>query len=50
MGWEILMTTQVEAFLDDLYGSDPVSHRTAIPQAEQLYEDYVAEREKEMGL
>jgi hypothetical protein len=119
--WEILMTTQVEAFLDDLY-DDPVSHqlvnqailvlerngpaegrplvdtvtasrianmkelrppsagrsevrillvfdpwrsavllvagdksgqwakwyRTAIP-AEQLYEDYVAEREKEMG-
>ena len=27
MEWEILMTTQVEAFLDDLYGSDPVSHQ-----------------------
>jgi len=25
--WEILMTTQVEAFLDDLYDSDPVSHQ-----------------------
>jgi hypothetical protein len=25
-------------------------YRTAIPQAEQLYEDYLAEREKEMGL
>jgi hypothetical protein len=121
--WEILITTQVEAFLDDLYESDPVSHqlvnqailvlerngpaegrplvdtvmasrianmkelrppssgrsevrillvldpwrsavllvagdksgqwsrwyRTAIPLAEQLYEDYLAEREKEMG-
>jgi hypothetical protein len=23
--------------------------RTAIPQAEQLYEDYLAEREREMG-
>jgi hypothetical protein len=117
------MTTQVEAFLDDLYDADPVSHqlvnqailvlerngpaegrplvdtvtasrianmkelrppsagrsevrvllvfdpwrsavllvagdksgqwsrwyRTAIPLAEQLYDDYVAEREKEMG-
>lgn len=124
MEWEILMTTQVEAFLDDLYDSDPVSHqlvnqailvlegsgpaegrplvdtvtasrianmkelrppsggrsevrilfvfdpwrsavllvagdksgqwaqwyRSAIPQAEQLYEDYLAERKKEMGL
>ena len=123
MEWEILMTTQVEEFLDDLYDSDPVSHRlvnqailvlerngpaegrplvdsvtasrianmkelrppsagrsevrillvfdpwrsavllvagdkagqwarwyrTAIPLAEQLYEDYLAEREKEMG-
>ncbi len=83
MEWEILMTTQVEAFLDDLYDSDPVSHqlvnqailvlerngpaegrplvagdksgqwtrwyKTAIPLAEQLYEDYLAEREKEMG-
>jgi hypothetical protein len=121
--WEILITTQVESFLDDLYESDPVSHqlvnqailvlerngpaegrplvdsvtasrianmkelrppsagrsevrillvfdpwrsavllvagdksgqwsrwyRTAIPLAEQLYEDYLAEREKEMG-
>jgi hypothetical protein len=25
--WEILMTTQVEGFLDDLYESDPASHR-----------------------
>jgi hypothetical protein len=25
--WEILMTTQVEGFLDDLYDADPVSHR-----------------------
>jgi len=124
MDWEILITTQVEAFLDDLYASDRVSHqlvnqailvlerhgpaegrplvdtvtasrianmkelrppsagrsevrilfvfdpwrsavllvagdksgqwtrwyRTAIRQAEQLYEDYLAEREKEMGL
>lgn len=123
MEWEILMTTQVESFLDDLYESDPVSHRlvnqaivvlerngpaegrplvdtvtasrianmkelrppsagrselrvllvfdpwrsvvllvagdksgqwaqwcrTAIAQAEQLYADYLAEREKEMG-
>jgi hypothetical protein len=24
-------------------------YRTAIQQAEQLYEDYLAEREKEMG-
>jgi len=121
--WEILMTTQVEGFLDDLYDADPVSHRlvnqailvlerngpaegrplvdtvtasrianmkelrppsagrsevrillvfdpwrsvvllvagdksgqwsrwyrTAIPQAEQLYADYLAEREKEIG-
>jgi hypothetical protein len=121
--WEILMTTQVESFLDDLYESDPVSHRlvnqailvlerngpaegrplvdtvtasrianmkelrppsagrseirvllvfdpwrsvvllvagdksgrwkewyrSAIPLAEQLYADYLAEREKEMG-
>jgi hypothetical protein len=118
--WEILMTTQVEGFLDELYDTDPVSHRlvnqailvlerngpaegrplvdtvtasrianmkelrppssgrsevrillvfdpwrsavllvagdksgrwsqwyrTAIPQAEQLYDDYLAEREK----
>jgi hypothetical protein len=123
MEWEILITTQVEGFLDDLYDSDPVSHqlvnqailvlerngpaegrplvdtvtasrianmkelrppsggrsevrillvfdpwrsavllvagdksgqwsrwyRTAIPQAEQLYADYLAEREKETG-
>jgi hypothetical protein len=122
--WEILMTTQVETFLDDLYESDRVSHqlvnqailvlerngpaegrqlvdtvtasrvanmkelrppsagrsevrimlvfdpwrsavllvagdqsgqraqwyRQAIPQAEQLYEEYLAERQKEMGL
>jgi hypothetical protein len=121
--WEILMTTQVESFLDDLYEADPVSHqlvnqailvlerngpaegrplvdtvtasrianmkelrppsggrsevrillvfdpwrsavllvagdksgqwskwyRAAIPLAEQLYEDYLADREKEMG-
>ena len=124
MEWEILLTPEVEAFLDQLYESDPVSHqrvnqaisilerngpaegrplvdtitasrianmkelrppsagrseirillvfdpwrsavllvagdkagqwdkwyRTAIPQAEQLYEDYLAERRKEMGL
>jgi len=25
-------------------------HRSAIPRAEQLYEDYLAERKKEMGL
>ena len=123
MEWEILMTTQVEDFLDDLYDADRVSHRlvnqailvlerngpaegrplvdtvtasrianmkelrppsagrsevrillvfdpwrsavllvagdksgqwsrwyrTAIPQAEQLYADYLAEREKETG-
>ncbi len=24
-------------------------HRTAIPRAEQLYDDYLAERKKEMG-
>jgi len=122
--WEILLTAEVEAFLDDLYDSDRVSHqlvnqailvlerngpgegrplvdsitasrianmkelrppsggreeirillvfdpwrsaillvagdksgqwtrwyRTAIPRAEQLYEDYLAERSKEMGL
>jgi hypothetical protein len=121
--WDILMTTQVEEFLDELYDTDRLSHqlvnqailvlerngpaegrplvdtvtasrvanmkelrppsagrsevrillvfdpwraavllvagdksgqwarwyRTAIPQAEQLYEDYLAEREKEMG-
>jgi hypothetical protein len=121
--WEILMTTQVEGFLDDLYNSDPASHRLvnqailvlerngpaegrplvdtvtasrianmkelrppsagrseirillvfdpwrsvillvagdksgqwsrwyreAIPQAEQMYDDYLAEREKETG-
>ena len=124
MEWEILLTAEVEAFLDDLYDSDRVSHqlvnqailvlerngpgegrplvdsitasrianmkelrppsggrgeirillvfdpwrsaillvagdksgqwtrwyRTAIPRAEQLYEDYLAERRKEMGL
>lgn len=123
MEWEILMTTQVEGFLDELYDADPVSHqlvnqailvlerngpaegrplvdtvtasrianmkelrppsagrseirillvfdpwrsvvllvagdksgqwsrwyRTAIPHAEQLYADYLAEREKEKG-
>ena len=27
MEWEILMTTQVETFLDDLYDSDPLSHQ-----------------------
>ena len=121
--WEILLTAQVEAFLDDLYESDPVTHqlvnqailvlerngpgegrplvdsitasrianmkelrppsagrseirillafdpwraaillvagdksgqwakwyRTAVPRAEQLYEDYLAERRKEQG-
>jgi hypothetical protein len=121
--WEILMTTEVEAFLDGLYESDRASHqmvnqailvlerngpaegrplvdtitasrianmkelrppsagrseirillvfdpwrsvillvagdksgqwdkwyRTAIPRAEQLYDDYLAERRKEMG-
>ncbi len=26
-GWEILLTTEVEAFLDDLHESDPLSHR-----------------------
>ena len=124
MEWEILLTPEVEAFLDELYDSDRVSHqlvnqailvlerngpgegrplvdsitasrianmkelrppsagraeirillvfdpwrsaillvagdksgqwarwyRTAIPRAEQLYEDYLAERRKEMGL
>jgi hypothetical protein len=124
MEWEILMTTQVEAFLDDLYEADRVSlqlvnqailvlerngpaegrplvdtvtasrvanmkelrppsagrsevrilfvfdpwrsavllvagdksgqwerwYRQAIPQAEQLYEDHLAERRKEIGL
>ena len=124
MECEILMTAQVEAFLDELYDSDRLSHQlvnqailvlerngpaegrplvdtvtasrvanmkelrppsagrsevrilfafdpwrsavllmvgdksgrwkewyqAAIPQAEQLYEDYLAEREKEMGL
>ena len=122
--WEILLTPEVEAFLDGLYESDRVSHqlvnqaililerngpaegrplvdsitasrianmkelrppsagrseirillvfdpwrsaillvagdksgqwdkwyRTAIPRAEQLYDDYLAERRKEMGL
>jgi hypothetical protein len=24
--WEILLTTEVESFLDDLYESDPASH------------------------
>jgi hypothetical protein len=80
--WEILLTPEVEAFLDELYESDPVSHQLvnqAIlvlerngpaegrplvdtitssrianmkelrPQAEQLYDDYLAERRKEMG-
>ena len=121
--WEILLTSDVESFLDDLYVSDPASHqlvnqaililerngpaegrplvdsitasrlanmkelrppssgrseirillvfdpwrsaillvagdksgqwdkwyRTAIPRAEQLYDDYLAERKKEMG-
>jgi hypothetical protein len=121
--WEILLTTEVEGFLDELYESDPASHqlvnqailvlerngpaegrplvdtitasrianmkelrppsagrseirillvfdpwrsvillvagdksgqwekwyRTAIPRAEQLYDDYLAERRKEMG-
>ena len=122
--WEVLLTAEVEAFLDELYESDPVSHqlvnqailvlerngpaegrplvdtitasrianmkelrppsagrseirillvfdpwrsvvllvagdksgqwdkwyRTAIPRAEQLYDNYLAERGKEMGL
>jgi hypothetical protein len=121
--WEILLSAQVESFLDDLYESDPASHqlvnqaililerngpaegrplvdsvtasrvanmkelrppssgrseirillvfdpwraaillvagdksgqwdkwyRTAIPRAEQLYDEYLAERRKEMG-
>src|ERR1700733_981593 len=121
--WEILLTAEVESFLDDLYESDPASHqlvnqatrflerngpaegrplvdsitasripnmkelrppssgrseirillvfdpwraaillvaggksgqgdkwnRTAIPRAEQLYDDYLAERRKELG-
>jgi hypothetical protein len=121
--WEILLTSDVESFLDDLYVSDPASHqlvnqaililerngpaegrplvdsitasrianmkelrppssgrseirillvfdpwraaillvagdksgewdkwyRTAIPRAERLYDDYLAERKKEMG-
>src|SRR5258708_40137579 len=25
--WEILLTDEVETFLDELYGSDPVSHQ-----------------------
>ena len=124
MEWEILLTPEVEAFLDELYERDRVSHqlvnqtilvlerngpaegrplvdtitasrianmkelrppsagsgeirillvfdpwrsaillvagdksgqwdkwyRTAIPRAEQLYDDYLAERRKEMGL
>ena len=123
MEWEILLTPEVEAFLDELYESDPVSHQlvnqailvlerngpaegrplvdtitssrianmkelrppsaggseirillvfdpwrsaillvtgdksgqwdkwycTAIPHAEQLYDDYLDERRKEMG-
>jgi hypothetical protein len=122
--WEILLSSDVEAFLDELYESDPMSHqlvnqailvlerhgpaegrplvdtitasqianmkelrppsagrseirilfvfdpwrsavllvagdksgqwdkwyRTAIPQAEQFYEQYLTERQKEMGL
>jgi hypothetical protein len=43
------MTTQVEDFLDDKSGRWTQWYRTAIPQAEQLYADYLAEREKEMG-
>ena len=27
MEWEILLTSEVEAFLDELYESDPVSHQ-----------------------
>jgi len=27
VGWEILLTPEVEAFLDQLYESDPVSHQ-----------------------
>jgi hypothetical protein len=124
MEWEILMTAEVEGFLDELYESDRASHqlvnqailvlernvpgegrplvdtvtasrianmkelrppsagrseirvllvfdpwrsvillvagdkagqwekwyRTAIPRAEQLYEDYLAERRKELGI
>ena len=123
MEWEVLLTAEVEAFLDELYESDRVSHqlvnqailvlerngpaegrplvdtitssrianmkelrppsaggseirillvfdpwrsvvllvagdksgqwdkwyRTAIPHAEQIYDDYLAERRKEMG-
>ncbi|HET9082123.1 MAG TPA: type II toxin-antitoxin system RelE/ParE family toxin [Trebonia sp.] len=105
--WEILLTGEVESFLDDLYESDPAPpkvgrwsipitasrianmkelrppssgrteirillvfdpwraaillvagdksgqwgkwYRTAIPRAEQLYDDYLAERKKETG-
>ena len=109
--WEILLTAEVETFLDELYESDPVSHqlvnqailvlerngpaegrplvdsitasrianmkelrppssgrsevrillvagdksgqwdkwyRTAIPHAEELYDDYLAERRKDL--
>ena len=27
MEWEILLTAEVEAFLDELYESDPASHQ-----------------------
>ena len=27
MEWEVLLTDEVEAFLDELYESDPVSHQ-----------------------
>ena len=27
MEWEVLLTAEVEAFLDELYESDPVSHQ-----------------------
>ena len=28
--WEILLTAEVETFLDDLYESDPVSHQLPV--------------------
>jgi hypothetical protein len=36
--WEVLLTAEVEAFLDELYESDPVSHQLvnqAIPVLER---------------
>jgi hypothetical protein len=50
--WEILLTAEVEAFLDALVAGDKSGqwakwYRTAIPRAEQLYGEYLAERRKE---